>query len=214
MKPLHIIIPICALAALAFLNTPSSNPRRELFEAAVRQFDIMIYPTIRSVELNLATSMRDTAVHAYIDSDHNLQTVKEALDIEQEDSRRWMATEWLERVMVSFFASKLRIAFMCNSTFNLLEMQKQCSASCTNHTVSLMPATVLIANRAIMAGHSRHMARMESQLIQLKEELLHEDVLAELEAQTTAEAQTISKFIITLCVTGLVCMSGMMLYRM
>lgn len=214
MKPLHIIIPICALAALAFLNTPSSNPRGELFDAAVRQFDIMIYPTIRSVELNLATSMRDTAVHAYIDSDHNLQTVKEALDIEQEDSRRWMATEWLERVMVSFFASKHRIAFMCNSTFNLLEMQKHCSA-CTKHTISLMPATVLIANRAIMAGHCRHSARMESQLIQLKEELLHEDMLAELEAQTTVdEAPMISKFIITLCVIGLVCMSGMMLYRM
>jgi hypothetical protein len=86
MKPLHTIIPICALAALALLNTPSSSPRGELFDTAVRQFDIMVAPTIGSVELNLARSMRNTAVHAYIESDHNIQAVKEALDIEQGDS--------------------------------------------------------------------------------------------------------------------------------
>ncbi len=66
-----------------------------------------------------------------------------------------------------------------------------------------------------MACHSRYIARMESQLIQLKQELLREDALANLEAQMTVDEPIISKCIIALCVIGLVCRLGMMmLYRM
>ena len=206
---------LCALAALVLLLALDTDPRRVLFNTAVRQFDIMVASSIGSVELNLERSMRDTAAYSYTVSDHDMQKVKDAMEFEHEKTRRWMTTEWLDQAMASFFASDHRVALLCNSTFNILEMRRLCSACVNQSTAVLMPNTVLIINRAIVACHSRHVARVESKLSHLKQELLHKDVLDELEEAQRNVSKPIaiifSSFLITLCVTTVVYMTSMML---
>ena len=183
-------------------NTDKEKPRQALFRAASRHFDIMVAPAIASIENKLETTMRNTALHVYIVSGHDMQRVSEGVDISKEESLHWMETVWLEQLTTAFFNSDNRLASMRNSTFNFLERQKHCGGDfhgCMNHTQSIvMPETMLVVNRAVRERHSFLVDSIGKKLDCLEQELHHEDMLIELEAQQILSDQSLIRLFLTL----------------